>query len=148
MALPLLRARDHRIGQAIALVYLGSAARRARDLPVAGQALGESLALYRDLGNCSGKPAALNEMGALHRLRGDLDQAACCHRRALELARQVDSRWDEAHARAGLGRCALDAGRGQDAAGRLRQALAIFKRMGAAQTAAAAEVTAELAALC
>jgi tetratricopeptide (TPR) repeat protein len=146
-ALVPLRARRHRIGQAVALVYLGTAARRAGDVPVARQSLTEALSLYRDLGTCSGEPAALNEMGALHRLCGELDQAVSCHRQALDLAEQADSAWDEAHARAGLARCDLAGGRRQDAVGQLHRALAIFHRVGAAQTAQAAEVAAELSAL-
>jgi tetratricopeptide (TPR) repeat protein len=131
----------------VAQLYLGTAARRAGDLPAARKALSESLAIYRELGNCSGKAAALNEMGALHRLCGELDQAASCHQDALELAVLEESAWDEAHARAGAGRCALAQGRRQDAAGQLHQALAIFERVGADQTSGAAEISAELAEL-
>lgn len=54
---------------------------------------------------------ALNETGTLHRVLGDLSQARDCHQQALRLARQVNSVWDEAYARAGLGRCALLDGR-------------------------------------
>jgi hypothetical protein len=50
----------------------------------------------------------------------------------------------EAHALAGLGRCALGAGRPAEAEGTLRQALEIFQRIGAAE---AAGVAAELDAL-
>jgi tetratricopeptide (TPR) repeat protein len=87
---------------------------------------------------------ALNDVGALRRVRGDLRQAGSCHRQALDLARQIGSSWDEAHALAGLGRCARAAGRTAGAADMLRQALGIFQRIGAAETA---EVSAELQAL-
>jgi Tfp pilus assembly protein PilF len=50
----------------------------------------------------------------------------------------------EAHALAGLGRCALLAGHTGEAEERLRQALAIFQRIGSAETA---DVSAELDAL-
>ena len=83
-------------------------------------------------------------MGTLHRVRGDLDRAGACHRQALDLAREIGSSWDEAHALAGLGRCALAAGRTADAAADLRQAQEIFQRIGAAE---AAGVAAELDAL-
>ena len=86
----------------------------------------------------------LNETGTLHRVRGDLGQAESCHRQALDLARQIESPWDEAHALAGLGRCALAADRAAEAADGLRQALEIFQRIGAAETA---DVCAELQAL-
>ena len=72
---------------------------------------------------------------------------ACCnlarsfHQRALELARQIGSPLDEAHALAGLGRCALADGRAAEAEAGLRQALEIFQRIGAAE---AGDVSAEL----
>jgi tetratricopeptide (TPR) repeat protein len=83
----------------------------------------------------------LNEAGTLYRIRGDLGQATLYHQRALVLAREIGIAWDEAHALAGLGRCALPAGRRPEAVGQLRQALEIFRRIGAAE---AAEVAAEL----
>jgi len=86
----------------------------------------------------------LNEAGALHRAGGDLRQARACHQQALGLARQIGSAWDEAHALAGLGRCALAAGHTGQAADELRQALEIFQRIGAAE---AARLSAELHAL-
>ena len=49
---------------------------------------------------------------------------------ALDLARQVSSSPDEAHALAGLGRCALAAGQLIEAQDRLRQALEIFQQIG------------------
>ncbi|MGC1281565.1 MAG: tetratricopeptide repeat protein, partial [Streptosporangiaceae bacterium] len=66
------------------------------------------------------------------------------HQQALDLARQVGSSWDQAHALAGLGQCALAADRAAEAEDMLRQALEIFQQIGAAE---AAEVSAELQAL-
>jgi tetratricopeptide (TPR) repeat protein len=74
-------------------------------------------------------------------VRGDLRQAGSCHRQALDLAREIGSGWDEAHALAGLGRCALAAGDTATATDSLRQALGIFRRIGAAD---AADLAAEL----
>jgi hypothetical protein len=59
----------------------------------------------------------------------------------LSLARKIGSSWDGAYALAGLGRCALAAGRTSDAEASLRQAQEIFRRIGAAE---ATGVTAEL----
>ena len=87
---------------------------------------------------------ALNEKGTLHRASGDLAQAEECHQRALDLARAIASSWDEAHALAGLGRCALAAGHATQAEILLLQALEIFQRIGAAE---ADGVARELAAL-
>jgi tetratricopeptide (TPR) repeat protein len=86
----------------------------------------------------------LNELGTLHRIRGDLDQAETGHRQALDVAREIDSSWGEACALAGLGRCALAAGRTAEAQEGLRQAREIFQKIGAAE---AASVAAELDAL-
>ena len=79
----------------------------------------------------------------LSRTRGDLRQAGSCHQQALDLARQVGSARAAAEPLAGLGRCARDAVRTADAEAGLRQALAIFQRIGAAE---AADVSAELGA--
>jgi len=75
---------------------------------------------------------------------GDLRQAGSCHQQALNQARQIGSASDEAHALAGLGRCALAASQNAEAADMPRQALEIFQRIG---TAEAADVSAELEAL-
>jgi tetratricopeptide (TPR) repeat protein len=77
----------------------------------------------------------------VHRLNNDLNRARAGHRQALELARKIGSEWDQAHALAGLGRCALASGRPADAIANLRQALEIFQRIGAVE---ASDVAAEL----
>jgi hypothetical protein len=63
---------------------------------------------------------------------------------ALDLAREFGSSWDQAHALAGLGRCARAAGRAANAEASLRQTREIFQRIGAAE---ASGVSAELDAL-
>jgi tetratricopeptide (TPR) repeat protein len=104
----------------------------------------EALGIYRDLGDRSAEATGLNEAGTLHRIRGDLSAAGTCHRQSLDLAREIGSSWDEAHALAGLARCALAAGRTADAEAGLRQAQETFQRIGAAE---ASDVSAELDAL-
>ena len=69
--------------------------------------LGEALGIFRDLGDRGAQAEVLNETGALHHARGDPGRARDCHQQALDLAREIGSSWDEAHALAGLGRCAL-----------------------------------------
>jgi tetratricopeptide (TPR) repeat protein len=103
-----------------------------------------ALGTYRDIGDRGGEAEALNERGTLHRVSGDLARAEGCHRQALDLARAIASSWDEAHALAGLGRCALAAGHATQAVALLRQALEIFQRIGAAE---AGDVSRELTAL-
>jgi len=86
----------------------------------------------------------LNETGTLHQAAGDLVRAEGYHQQALDLARQIGSSWDEAHALAGLGRCAQAAGDTAGAEDMLRQALEIFQRIGAPE---AADVSGEVGAL-
>ncbi len=88
-----------------------------------------------------GESEALNEAGTLHRACGDLRRAVSCHQQALDLARQLGIALEEANALAGLGRCARAAGPTAEAEDKLREALAIFQRIGAAE---AADVPAEL----
>ena len=76
---------------------------------------------------------ALNNSGALHRVSGDLVPAERCHQQALDLASAIASAWNEAHALAGLGRCAAAADRVTRSEVLLRRALEIFQRIGAAE---------------
>jgi tetratricopeptide (TPR) repeat protein len=103
--------------------------------------LEEALGIFRATGNRPGEADALNEVGALNRTRGNLDQALAYYRQALALAREISSPRDEGRALVGLGRCAMADGRLADAETALRQAQEIFQRTGAAE---AAEVAAEL----
>ncbi len=114
------------------------------DYPGAARDLREALALTREIGNWHAEATTLNESGTLSRTGGDLSQARSCHQQALDLARQMGVPLEEAHALAGLGRCALVAGHTAEAEERLRQALAIFQRIGSAETT---NVSAELDAL-
>ena len=118
--------------------------RATGEYPAAARVLEQALGIYRDLGDRGGEATALNERGTLHRVSGDLAEAEGCHQRALDLAGAIASSWDEAHALAGLGRCALAAGHATQAEILLRQALKIFHRIGAAE---APDLLAELDAL-
>jgi hypothetical protein len=62
----------------------------------------------------------------------------------MDLTRQIGSSWDDAHALAGLGRCALAADQATRARALLRQALEIFQSIGAAE---AGDLSRELTAL-
>jgi DNA-binding SARP family transcriptional activator len=143
-ALSIFRDLSHRLGQANALRTLGSTRRATGDHLGAAQDLEEAIGIYRDIGEPGGEAEALNEAGTLHRICGDLRQARACHQQALDLARRISDPWDEAHALAGLARCALAGGCTTEAENRLRRALDIFQRLGAAE---AADVSGELAAM-
>jgi tetratricopeptide (TPR) repeat protein/transcriptional regulator with XRE-family HTH domain len=143
-ALGISRKVGSRLWQAEALTYLGAMRRLTGDYPGAARDLQQALGISREVGNRDAELTALNESGTLSRTRDDLGQACTCHQQALDLARQIGSAPQEAHALAGLGRCAQAAGRTADAEAGLRNALAIFQRIGAAE---AAGVSAELDAL-
>jgi tetratricopeptide (TPR) repeat protein/transcriptional regulator with XRE-family HTH domain len=134
----------NRLGQANAHLHLGIVRRMTGDYLAAAQGLERALDIYRDLGDRGGEAAALNESGTLHRVSGDLVRAEGNHLQALGLARAIASSWDEAHALAGLGRCALAVRHATRAEALLQQALEIFERIGAAETA---DLRAELDAL-
>jgi len=103
------------------------------DYPAAAQNLEQAQRIFRDLGEWGGEATGLNETGTLHRVTGDLARAEACHQQALDLARAIASPWDEAHALAGLGRCAIAAGRTAGAEESLQQGHEIFRRIGAAE---------------
>jgi Tfp pilus assembly protein PilF len=79
--------------------------------------------------------AVLNRLGTLRRQSGAPGEALACHRRALDLAREVRSPLEEARALEGAGRCALGTGRTAVAAVGFRQALRIYQRIGADEAA-------------
>ena len=133
-----------RLGLAEALTHLGAVRRLTDDFPGAARDLHEALRIARQIASPDTEVTALNESGTLSRIRGDLGQARSCHQQALDLARHLGIPLEEAHALASLGRCARAAGRTADAEDKLRHALAIFQRIGAAETAG---VSAELDAL-
>jgi tetratricopeptide (TPR) repeat protein len=124
-----------RLGQANALTWLGEVRRGKRDYRGAASDLEQALVIFRDIGDPGGEVTVLNETGTLHRLSGEPAEAEACHQQALELARVIGSAWDEAHALAGLGRCAAPDEPSQ-AEALLRQAYVIFQRIGAAEAPA------------
>ena len=134
----------NRHAQADTLSELGIVRRLTGDYPDAARILEEALSIHRGNGDRPGEAEVLNETGTLHMLCGRLGQAEACHEQALSLARQIDGPLLEAPALAGLGRCALATGDTAKAQDRLRQALEIFNRIGAAE---ATDVAAELEAL-
>ena len=140
-ALNICRDLGDPLGEAGALAYLGVVRRNTGDYSGAAEALESALAIYRHLGDRGGEAETLNETGTLYRISNDLIRAVKCHEQALMLARQIKGSWDEAHALAGLGRCAVADGRVEQGAATLKEALELFERIGAAETS---EVRAEL----
>ena len=143
-AVGIFRAVGDWVVLADALTRLGAVRRVTGDYPGAARDLQEALAISREIGNPDAEVTAHNESGTLNRIRGDLGRACSSHQQALHLSRQLGIVLEEAHALAGLGRCARAADRTAEAEDRLRHALAILQRIGAAE---AADVSAELDAL-
>jgi tetratricopeptide (TPR) repeat protein/transcriptional regulator with XRE-family HTH domain len=143
-AVGIFRAVGDRVVLAEALTRLGAVRRVTGDYPGAARDLQEALGISREIGNPDAEVTAHNESATLNRIRGDLGRACSSHQQALHLARQLGIVLEEAHALAGLGRCARAADRTPEAEDRLRHALAILQRIGAAE---AADVSAELDAL-
>jgi tetratricopeptide (TPR) repeat protein/DNA-binding XRE family transcriptional regulator len=132
-ALELFRSLGDQLGQTWALGGLALAQQAAGDYASAAASLGQSLTLNRDLGNRHGEVKTLNGLGELSAAAGDYEQARDQHGQALAIARELGAAAEEAAALAGIGRSLLP-GRPAEAAGQLRQALAIFQRIGSPES--------------
>jgi tetratricopeptide (TPR) repeat protein/transcriptional regulator with XRE-family HTH domain len=128
-ALDLFRQLGDRLGQAWALDELGLIQQLTGDYPAAAASAAAAIELFRDLGDRHGVAKALNSLGELSLRTSAADEAARQHGAALALTRELGTPQEEARALEGIGRSWL----GRDpaeAAARLRQALAIYQRIG------------------
>jgi tetratricopeptide (TPR) repeat protein/transcriptional regulator with XRE-family HTH domain len=128
-ALDLFRRLGDRLGQAWALDELGLVQQLTGDYPAAAASAAEALQACRDLGSRHGLAMALNSLGELSTRTEQAEQARSHHRQALAMAREIGAPLEEARALDGIGRSMLP-GRPAEAAGPLRQALAIYRRIG------------------
>ncbi len=128
-ALDLFRQLGDRLGQAWALDELGLLHQATGDYPAAAASSAATIELFRDLGDRSGLAKALNSLGELSLCTSAPDEAARHCGQALAISRELGTPHEEARALEGIGRSLL----GRDpaeAATRLRQALAIYQRIG------------------
>jgi tetratricopeptide (TPR) repeat protein/transcriptional regulator with XRE-family HTH domain len=132
-ALDLFRSLGDQLGQTWALGGLALAQQAAGDYAAAAASLGQALTLHRGLGSRHGEVKALNGLGELSTAAGSYKQARDQHGQALAIARELGAAAEEAAALAGIGRSLLP-GRPAEAAGHLRQALAIYQRIGAPES--------------
>ena len=95
----------------------------------AAACLEQALELHRDLGSRHGEIMTLNELGELAARTSEPEKASEIHREALAKAIELGALAEEARALAGLGRSQL-AGDSAEAATNLREALAIYQRIG------------------
>jgi tetratricopeptide (TPR) repeat protein/transcriptional regulator with XRE-family HTH domain len=128
-ALDLFRRLGDRLGQAWALGEIGLLQLQTGDRAAAAANLAQALQLHRDLGSRQGESVALNSLGELSTAASAPEEARRCHSQALAITREIGAPLQEARALAGIGRSLL-AGHPGDAAGPLREALEIYRRIG------------------
>ncbi|MBL1119211.1 tetratricopeptide repeat protein [Streptomyces sp. 110] len=137
-ALELYRTLGNRHGEANALQDLGLVQIELRDFTAATDHLARSRALFAEVGDTQGEAEAVNSTGVLLARSGEPQRALDTYQQALRLARQVSSPRDEAHALEGIARCQAHTDT-QAAIISLREAVAIYQRIGAAETPTATE---------
>ena len=131
-ALDICRSIGDRIGEGYALLGLGSIRRQTGELPAAAGLLEQSLDLFRQIGDRGGEAEALTEFGAARLAQGDRLRARICYQSALELARATGAQLEEARALEGIGKCDAHGDGAEPSHSALYEALAIYRRLGAA----------------
>ena len=130
-ALQLFRDLGDRQGQAWALNQLGVVQRLTGDRPAATASLTRALQLFRDLGDRHGQAGASINLGELLFLSSACREARGYFAQALSIARDLNTPVQKAQALEGIGRCHIREGNPGQGAADLRQALAIYRRIGA-----------------
>ena len=116
--------------QAGALNELGLVQQLTGDYPAAAASHQQALQLCRDVGNRLGQAETLNSLGELSSRTAATRQARDQHAQALAIARDLGTAPDEARALEGIGRSHLQDGHASEGTACLRQALAIYQRIG------------------
>jgi tetratricopeptide (TPR) repeat protein len=129
-ALALFRDLGNRYGEAGTLDQFGIVERIARDYPASAASHQRALGLYREVGDRLGQAEALNNLGELLACSPAGHQAQNHHAQALIIARDIGAPLEEARALEGIGHCRLQNGNPGEGADCLRQALAIYQRIG------------------
>ena len=131
-------------GQAVARLHLGRVHQAAEDLPGAAEHLDSALEAMRRFGDRQGEAATLNAKGALAAATSGPAEALTLYQEALRLARECHSPLDEARSLEGIARATTRTGDRTTALHTLRDAIALYERIGAAETATATAFLAEL----
>ena len=118
-----------RQGEANGLHTLGQVRQALGDTDAAADLYRQALEIFRQLGDTQGETQTLNSSGTLATRTGDPIAALDLHRQALSLAREIHSPLEEAHALQGTAQCATDHDTALTA---MRQAVAIYRRIGSA----------------
>ncbi len=131
-ALRLYQGMGNRLGAANALTDLATVQNATGDRSAAAESLASALALFRDLGDRSGEAEALNNMGELMRASAPRE-AREYHEQARRLATSIAAPREEARALAGIGMADITAGDTTNGRTHLRDAIAIYRRIGSPQ---------------
>ena len=129
-ALQLYRDLGHQLGQANTLTFLGQVRLSHDDHQGAARHLEPAADLFRRIGAVGNQAWALNHYANVIAATGDHARANTIYQNALRLAREAHHPDDEALALEGIGKYHEHTGDTQAGAAHLRQALAIFKRLG------------------
>ncbi|MGW1734285.1 ATP-binding protein [Streptomyces sp. NPDC001999] len=143
-ALVIYRDICDRNGQANALNHMGAVQIATGNYTSAAVLLEQVLDTYRYIGDRAGEAEVLNRVGTLRLKCGDPRQAQAHHLRALELARTIRNQLEEARALEGDARCCELTSNYPAALSRLREAVSLYQRIGAAEAPAAARYLAQL----
>ncbi|QIS21474.1 tetratricopeptide repeat protein [Nocardia terpenica] len=133
-------ARDlgNRLTEGLALGTLGLAHQRSGDLATAIELAQQAMTTLHDAGDPAIEAEALNRFGVLLAETRQHEKASTQFATALQLARRIHSPLEEARALEGLGRSRASLGDIATAITELRNAIAIYQHIGAAETESAA----------
>jgi len=129
-ALNLYRRLGDRLGEAHSLTSLGTIQYRTGDYQGAEASHTRSLQLYRDLDDRSGEAEALNNIADMIRGTAKPAGARPYYQQALAIATSIAAQQEQARALEGLGRCHALEGNHSEERKTLRQALAVYQRIG------------------
>ena len=129
-ALELCRELGHRPAESDTLTYLSLVQKATGDREQAAGNLRRALELYRDLGDRLGEAQVLNHLGELLLGPAGAASARAHHEQALEIATSIGASIEQARALEDIGRTHLHDGQPGRAAPPLRQALAIYRKLG------------------
>ncbi|MFB8277269.1 tetratricopeptide repeat protein [Nocardia colli] len=133
-ALTLFRETGYRIGEAEALANLGVVYQETGNHEQAADLSRQALALFRKIGYRIGETEALNNTAKALSATGEPGAALTMFTDALAIARDIDSRIQQARALEGIARSQADLGETTDAATHLRQAVDLYRHLGASET--------------
>ena len=138
-ALSTFESNGDRIGSANVVLALGLVSLAEGDYAAAERLLDQAMSAFGEVGDRLGCCEVLTSKGGLAAATRSAAEASEIYTRAVELACELSSLPEEARARFGRARCAEALGERDAALEDMRQAVAVFTRIGAAEAAAATD---------